>query len=55
MKTILIFNIIGLTVAAVLLTVCFIGWLSAEKKLAKYGESKLFTTKTTKRGGGYEK
>lgn len=42
MKTVLIVNIIALVVAAVFCTVCLIGWLKAEYKLLKHGESTLF-------------
>ena len=38
----IIANIIGLGVAAVFCTVCFIGWLNAEMKLAKHNESTIF-------------
>ena len=43
MKVLLIVNIVALAVALVFGTVCFIGWLKAEKKLVKHGESTLFT------------
>lgn len=46
MKVLLIANIVGLAIAAIICTVCFIGWLKAEKKLAKHGESTLYTKKT---------
>lgn len=42
MKTILIINIVGSTVAAIFCTVCLVGWFRSEKKLAKYGESILY-------------
>lgn len=38
-----ILNILGLTVALIFSTICFIGWFRAEKKLAKYNESNFFT------------
>lgn len=37
--TILIANIVVLSAALIFSTICFFGWITAEKKLAKYGES----------------
>lgn len=42
MKTLLIVNTIILVVALVALTVIFINWIKAEKKLAKFNLSKIF-------------
>lgn len=45
MKAILILNIVVLLLALVFCSVFFFGWLKAEKKLAKHGESKFFIKK----------
>lgn len=42
MTGLLIGNIVVLAFAGVFATISFFGWLKAEKKLAKYGESKIF-------------
>ena len=42
MKTLLIVNIIGLAIALISLTLTFINWLKAEKKLSKFNLSKIF-------------
>ena len=42
MKTLLIVNTVVLAIAIVFLTLTFINWLKAEKKLAKFNLSKIF-------------
>lgn len=42
MKTLLIINIVALSVSLIGLTVFFFNWLKAEKKLAKFNQSSLF-------------
>lgn len=42
MKLLLIANITGLALAAIGLTVLFVAYVRAEKKLAKHGESSIF-------------
>lgn len=43
MKTLLIVNTIVLVIALISLTLTFINWIKAEKKLAKFNLSKIFT------------
>lgn len=42
MIALLVANCILLGLSGTLMTVAFIGWLRADKKLAKYGESKFY-------------
>lgn len=42
MKTLLIANTIVLVISLISLTLTFINWLKAEKKLAKFNLSKIF-------------
>ena len=42
MKTLLIVNTVVLVIALVFLTLTFVSWIKAEKKLAKFNLSKIF-------------
>ena len=42
MKTLLIVNTIVLVVSLIFLTLTFINWIKAEKKLSKFNLSKIF-------------
>ena len=42
MKTLLIVNTVVLVVSLIFLTLTFINWLKAEKKLSKFNLSKIF-------------
>lgn len=42
MQTILIANVAVLAASLIFGTICFFGWIKAEKKLVKHGESTLY-------------
>ena len=42
MKTLLIVNTVVLVISLVFLTLTFVSWIKAEKKLAKFNLSKIF-------------